>query len=125
MAIKIEIHLLSALTAKSDGNGEIDFPEFLMLMGRYMKDRETEEELKSGFESIDKDKDNVIGRADIKTILNNLPDVGKLNEDEIKDVLEVCDLNQDGKFTYEDFVKLMMVIGFSFVSKGVVKVRLF
>lgn len=43
-----------------DGNGEIDFPEFLMLMGRYMKDGETEEELKNGFNSIDKDKDGIV-----------------------------------------------------------------
>ena len=91
-----------------DGNGEIDFPEFLMLMGRYMKDGETEDELRSGFKSIDKDKDEIIGRSDIKTILNNLPGIGKLNDDEIQDVLDVCDMNGDGRFTYEDFVKLMM-----------------
>ena len=33
----------------ADGNGTIDFPEFLNLMARKMKDTDSEEELKEAF----------------------------------------------------------------------------
>ncbi|URD87531.1 hypothetical protein MUK42_26602 [Musa troglodytarum] len=36
----------------ADGNGTIDFPEFLNLMARKMKDTDSEEELKEAFECL-------------------------------------------------------------------------
>jgi len=33
----------------ANGNGIVDFPEFLAIMARKMKDRDTEEELKEAF----------------------------------------------------------------------------
>ena len=39
----------------ADGNGTIDFPEFLNLMARKMKDTDSEEELKEAFKVFDKD----------------------------------------------------------------------
>merc|ERR1712118_654492 len=38
-----------------DGNGTIDFPEFLSLMARKMKDTDTEEELIEAFKVFDRD----------------------------------------------------------------------
>ena len=43
----VELALLSQVDA--DGNGTIDFPEFLSLMSRKMKDTDTEEELIEAF----------------------------------------------------------------------------
>ncbi|KAL5561846.1 hypothetical protein UlMin_031593 [Ulmus minor] len=39
-----------------DGNGTIEFPEFLNLMARKMKDTDSEEELKEAFRVFDKDQ---------------------------------------------------------------------
>ena len=39
----------------ADGNGTIDFPEFLTMMARKMKDTDSEEELKEAFRVFDKD----------------------------------------------------------------------
>merc|ERR1711900_118476 len=39
----------------ADGNGTIDFPEFLSLMARKMKDTDTEEELIEAFKVFDRD----------------------------------------------------------------------
>merc|ERR1712187_691513 len=39
----------------ADGNGTIDFPEFLSLMARKMKDTDTEEELIEAFKDVDGD----------------------------------------------------------------------
>ncbi|GJS74415.1 calmodulin [Tanacetum coccineum] len=40
--------------ADADGNGIIDFPEFLNVMARKMKDTDAEEELKKAFRVFDK-----------------------------------------------------------------------
>jgi len=39
----------------ADGNGTIDFPEFLSLMARKIKDTDTEEELREAFKVFDRD----------------------------------------------------------------------
>nr|ACJ72161.1 UGT4 [Pueraria montana var. lobata] len=47
----------------ADGNGTIDFPEFLNLMARKMKDTDSEEELKEAFRVFDKDQNGFISAA--------------------------------------------------------------
>ena len=38
----------------ADGNGNIDFPEFLTMMARKMKDTDSEEEIREAFRVFDK-----------------------------------------------------------------------
>ena len=38
----------------ADGNGQIDFPEFLTMMARKMKDTDSEEEIREAFRVFDK-----------------------------------------------------------------------
>ena len=47
----------------ADGNGTIDFPEFLTMMARKMKDTDSEEEILEAFKVFDKD-----GNGFIKTV---------------------------------------------------------
>ena len=47
----------------ADGNGTIDFPEFLSLMARKMKDTDTEEELVEAFKVFDRDGNGLISAA--------------------------------------------------------------
>uniref|UniRef100_A0A7I4ASK6 EF-hand domain-containing protein n=1 Tax=Physcomitrium patens TaxID=3218 RepID=A0A7I4ASK6_PHYPA len=49
----------------ADGNGTIDFPEFLNLMARKMKDTDSEEELKEAFKVFDKDQNGFISAAEV------------------------------------------------------------
>lgn len=44
----------------ADGNGTIDFPEFLSLMARKMRDTDTEEELIEAFKVFDRDGNGLI-----------------------------------------------------------------
>lgn len=61
----------------ADGNGTIDFGEFLSLMGRYrlfdydrkMKNIESEEELRDVFKYFDTDNDGMITPNDLKRAL--------------------------------------------------------
>ena len=49
-----------------DGNGTIDFPEFLSLMARKMKDTDTEEELIEAFKVFDRDGNGLISAAELR-----------------------------------------------------------
>jgi calmodulin len=56
----------------ADGNGTIDFPEFLTMMARKMKDTDSEEEIKEAFKVFDKDGNGFISSAELRHVMLNL-----------------------------------------------------
>lgn len=56
----------------ADGNGTIDFQEFLTMMARKMTDRDTEEELRAAFNVFDKDGSGTISSAELKQVMMGL-----------------------------------------------------
>eukprot|EP00161_Ancyromonas_sigmoides_P026733 TRINITY_DN9399_c0_g1_i3.p2 TRINITY_DN9399_c0_g1~~TRINITY_DN9399_c0_g1_i3.p2 ORF type:complete len:182 (+),score=105.14 TRINITY_DN9399_c0_g1_i3:2-547(+) len=88
-----------------DGNGFIDFGEFLLMMARKMKDTDSEEELKEAFKVFDKEGHGFISAAELKHVMTNL---AKLGEDDVDDMLATADPHNTGQVNYEDFVRLVM-----------------
>ena len=66
----------------ADGNGTIDFPEFLSLMARKMKDTDTEEELVEAFKVFDRDGNGFISAAELRHVMTNLGE--KLTDEEVQ-----------------------------------------
>ena len=54
----------------ADGNGTIDFPEFLTMMARKMKDTDSEEEIKEAFKVFDKDGNGFISAAELRHVVH-------------------------------------------------------
>ncbi|CAE7398720.1 unnamed protein product [Symbiodinium natans] len=115
----------------ADGNGTIDFPEFLSLMARKMKDTDTEEELIEAFKVFDRDGNGFISAAELRHVMTNLgaclsgsgggaggAGVGgceKLTDEEVDEMIREADVDgpdlshpSDGQINYEEFVKMMM-----------------
>ncbi|CAK9268471.1 unnamed protein product [Sphagnum jensenii] len=90
----------------ADGSGTIDFPEFLNLMARKMKDTDSEEELKEAFRVFDKDQNGFISAAELRHVMTNLGE--KLTDDEVDEMIREADVDGDGQINYEEFVKMMM-----------------
>ena len=101
----------------ADGNGTIDFPEFLTLMARKMKvlnssfifiiqDSDTEEELIEAFKVFDRDGNGLISAAELRHVMTNLGE--KLTDDEVDEMIREADLDGDGHINYEEFVRMMM-----------------
>jgi len=89
-----------------DGSGTIDFPEFLTMMARKMKDTDSEEEIKEAFKVFDKDGNGFISATELRHVMTNLGE--KLTEEEVDEMIREADLDGDGQVNYEEFVKMMM-----------------
>jgi len=90
----------------ADGNGTIDFPEFLTMMSRKMQDQDTEEEIIEAFKVFDKDGNGFISAAELRHVMTNLGE--KLTDDECDEMIREADIDGDGQINYNEFVKLMM-----------------
>ncbi|KAK1302661.1 hypothetical protein QJS10_CPB12g01608 [Acorus calamus] len=90
----------------ADQNGTIDFPEFLNLMARKMKDTDSEEELKEAFKVFDKDQNGFISAAELRHVMTNLGE--KLTDEEVDEMIREADVDGDGQVNYEEFVRMML-----------------
>ncbi|BAM40412.1 calmodulin [Theileria orientalis strain Shintoku] len=90
----------------TNSSGTIDFPEFLLLMARKMKECDTEEELIQAFKVFDRDGNGFISAQELRHVMTNLGE--RLTDDEVDEMLREADIDGDGKINYEEFVKLMV-----------------
>ncbi|KAL3279778.1 hypothetical protein HHI36_017286 [Cryptolaemus montrouzieri] len=87
------------------GNGTIDFPEFLTMMARKMKDTDSEEEIREAFRVFDKDGNGFISAAELRHVMTNLGE--KLTDEEVDEMIREADIDGDGQVNYEEFVTMM------------------
>ncbi|ORM40299.1 Calmodulin [Babesia sp. Xinjiang] len=104
----------------TSGSGAIDFPEFLILMARKMKEGDTEEELVQAFKVFDRDGNGFISAQELRHVMTNLGE--KLTNEEVEEMLREADVDGDGKINYEEFVKLMISNGKFTLLVGLVKI---
>lgn len=93
------------------GNGTIDFPEFLTMMARKMKDTDSEEEIREAFRVFDKDGNGLISAAELRYscwyifllkyrhVMTNLGE--KLTDEEVDEMIREADIDGDGQVNYE------------------------
>merc|ERR1719207_263588 len=90
----------------ADGNGTIDFPEFLSLMARKMNDTDTEEDILDAFRVFDRDGSGFIDATELRHIMCNLGE--KITDEELDEMTREADVDASGRINYEDFVTMMM-----------------
>lgn len=97
-----------------DGNGTIDFPDFLSLMSRKMKDTDSEEDILEAFKVFDRDGNGFISASELRHVMTNLGE--KISDEELDEMVREADIDSDGKINIEDFVKMMMAGGPSYTQ---------
>ncbi|XP_036615805.1 calmodulin-A-like [Trichosurus vulpecula] len=90
----------------TDGNGTIDFPEFLSMMARKMKDTDSEEEIREAFRVFDKDGNGFVSAAELRHVMTKLGE--KLTDDEVDEMIREADVDGDGQVNYEEFVRMLI-----------------
>ncbi|XP_007442524.1 calmodulin-like [Python bivittatus] len=103
--LKIHLDMFFLLILFLTGNGTIDFPEFLTMMARKMKDTDSEEEIREAFRVFDKDGNGYISAAELRHVMTNLGE--KLTDEEVDEMIREADIDGDGQVNYEEFVQMM------------------
>lgn len=107
---------LAKLVAKldRDGNGIVDFDEFLRLMATQMKEKEkaeehssNEEEFLEAFTVFDRDGNGFVDATELRYMLQHHGSM-RLTDEEVDEMLADADINGDGKLNFEEFIQLMM-----------------
>lgn len=85
----------------ADGNGTIEFHEFLHMMSKKSKDVDREKELKEAFRILDRNGDGFITHDELSTVMANLGE--KLTAEDIDDMIKEADVDKDGKVNFHEF----------------------
>ncbi|CAN8070968.1 unnamed protein product [Agarophyton chilense] len=79
----------------ADGNGLIDFAEFVTLMARKMNNTDRDAEIQEAFSVFDKDGSGKISSDELRQIMNSLGE--DLTDEEIQQMIREADTNGDGE----------------------------
>ncbi|XP_048478432.1 calmodulin-A isoform X2 [Plutella xylostella] len=88
-----------------DGNGTIEFNEFLQMMSKKMRGADGEHELREAFRVFDKNNDGLISSVELRHVMTNLGE--RLSEEEVDDMIREADLDGDGMVNYDEFVTIL------------------
>ncbi|ETO09562.1 calmodulin [Reticulomyxa filosa] len=92
----------------SDGNGTIDFSEFLAMMARKMKDSDSEDEIKEAFKVFDKDGNGFISAAELRHVMTNLGE--RLTDEEVDEMIREADIDGDGQINYDGILFFILSV---------------
>ena len=81
----------------TDGNGNIDFPDFLMVVSRKMAEVESPAACVGAFKVFDKDNNGFVTVAEFRHIMTNIGDE-RLPDDEVDEMIKVTDACQRLRF---------------------------
>ena len=79
----------------ADNNGTIDFPEFLTMMARKMKDTDSEDEIREAFKVFDRDNNGFISAAELRHVMTSIGE--KLTDEEVDEMIREADQDGDGR----------------------------
>lgn len=88
-----------------NGNGLIDFSEFIQLMSMGGAEKEEDAALRAAFKEFDQDGNGTISRAELKLTMKKLGD--NLTDEMIDRIIEEVDADGNGEIDFEEFVVMM------------------
>ncbi len=90
----------------SDGNGIIDFDEFIGMMEKRLKLADPFEDYEHAYMVFDKEKKGYIATEDLKHVLQNVND-HTVSEEEIDELIRDMDRDSDNRISYREYIDLV------------------
>ena len=91
-----------------DGNGGIDFDEFLDMMTAKMNDKDSREDIQKVFNLFDEDQSGKINIRNLKRVAKELGET--MSDAELLEKIEQADVDQDGEISQEEFFSIIRSI---------------
>ena len=88
-----------------EGNGVIEFNQFLDLMTTKMAERDPREEMLKAFRLFDEDETGRISFKNLKRVAKELGE--NMSDDEIQEMIDEADRDGDNEINEEEFVRIM------------------
>lgn len=92
-----------------DGNGTVEFAEFVILMTNKVKEMTKDEEIQEAFKVLDKNKDDQLSLHELKYFMRKVAHI-KISSEEANAMIEYADSNGDGLISFEDFKKVVDIV---------------
>ena len=89
-----------------EGNGEINYEDFVTIMKKREKDVDNEEEVINAFKLFDKEGNGLININELKHIMLTVGN--NITEEELNDLLKEADTDNDGYINYEEFIRSLL-----------------
>ena len=94
------------LEVDTDGNGVLEFNEFLTLMATKIRSTDTEEELVEAFKIFDRDGDQLLNKEDLKKTFEMIGD--NWTDEDISEMIKLVDPeSSEGRINFTEFCKMM------------------
>ena len=88
-----------------DGNGTIDYQEFLEMMTTKMSEKDSREEILKAFRLFDDDEKGKISFRNLKRVAKELGE--NMTDEELHEMIEEADRDGDGEINEEEFLRIM------------------
>jgi calmodulin len=88
-----------------DGNGTIDFNEFIGLIIKKMKEPDLNDEMIDAFSIFDKDGNKFITSHEMRNVLRKIKII---SDDDIEELVKEADIDGDGQIDYEEFIRMVV-----------------
>ena len=88
-----------------DGDGTIDFNEFLEMMTAKMSERDPMEEIIKAFRLFDDDETGKISFKNLKRVAKELGE--NMTDEELQEMIDEADRDGDGEVSEEEFIRIM------------------
>merc|ERR1712157_451230 len=89
----------------NEGNGTIEFAEFLEMMTGKMGEKDTREDIEKVFKLFDDDNTNKISFRNLARVAEELGE--NIDDEELQDMINQADRDGDGEINIDEFYRIM------------------
>merc|ERR1712006_5785 len=89
----------------NDGNGTIEFAEFLQMMTGKMGEKDTREDIEKVFKLFDDDNTNKISFRNLARVAEDLGE--NIDDEELQDMINQADRDGDGEINIDELYRIM------------------
>merc|ERR1711939_1193065 len=92
-----------------DGDGTVDFKEFMILMEGKMGGKDAKDEIIKAFKLFDDDETGEVSFKNLKRVAKELGE--SMGDEEIQEMIDEADTDGDGEINEEEFLRIMKKVG--------------